>query len=255
MPHLIRYLLPLLLLTQIAEASDMMWDVEELKDAREELSLRDDRTYRVHEDQIMLRDYQGVIKWRLPISQVRLMYSVLQQIEAVAEADASLYVIEGHEPNAAAAYREARPSVMVNFGLIDLIGHEADQWAALIGHEIAHLKLDHGSKNRKRSLPLSLLNNAVRIATPDPLVQIGSDFVTGALNAHYSRDQERESDYLGVIWAVQAGHDPYGAVRMHENMLARQGARLQIPFLNSHPSSKKRVRTLGELAARLGGTP
>ena len=32
-------------------------------------------------------------------------------------------------------------------------------------------------------------------------------------NTKYSRDNEREADYLGAIWAVEAGYDPQGAVR------------------------------------------
>ena len=31
------------------------------------------------------------------------------------------------------------------------------------------------------------------------------------------RDQERDADYLGMIWAIEAGYDPEGHLRLEEN--------------------------------------
>ena len=36
--------------------------------------------------------------------------------------------------------------------MIDMIGHNMSQWAALIGHEVAHLTLDHTGKQVDRSI-------------------------------------------------------------------------------------------------------
>ena len=66
----------------------------------------------------------------------------------------------------------------------------------------------------------------------------------------FSRDQERASDYLGAIWAIESGYDAWGASRFHERLLRANGNH-GIPFLQSHPTSKERVRTLSEMAVRL----
>ena len=104
--------------------------------------------------------------------------------------------------------------------------------AALIGHELAHIKLKHGEISKKN------------IA----LIQ-GKDF--SAANTRYSRDNERDADYLGVIWAVEAGYNPDGAVALQE-ALYKVFKRTNISGFNvSHPSTIERLTILKSLARRL----
>ena len=116
----------------------------------------------------------------------------------------------------------------INFGMLDLLGLDVHMAAALIGHELGHLKLDHGKdhKNRRRT-----------------------DMQTAA-NTKYSRDNEREADYLGAIWAVEAGYDPQGAVRLQE-LVYKKTKHLSGGFSGSHPSSIERITKLKSLARRL----
>lgn len=239
-------MLPLLIATlvftatfshQVSAAAAEIWDVEHL--------LRDNR------DRIALRNRRGsMLKW-INRNDLVVIDRVWSDIESASELDATLHLIAGDQPNAHAGIVNGRQTVMINLAMFDMVGRDRDQWAALFGHELAHLKLNHIGQASKRKLPLTLIDMAVKLATPDPVARGASDLVTSAIDSKYSRDHERESDYLGAIWAVEQGYDPAGAVRLHSE-LKRRSVSFGIPFLDSHPSSDERIAKLTELAERLG---
>jgi predicted Zn-dependent protease len=80
--------------------------------------------------------------------------------------------------------------------------------------------------------------------------QYGTQLLSELIDTKFSRDQERQSDYLGVIWALESDFSPYGAVSLHTRFLNYKGDK-GITFLSSHPSSEERIRTLTETAERL----
>ena len=88
-------------------------------------------------------------------------------------------------------------------------------------------------------------------AIKDPSLRNLADMAFQAYETKFSRDAERESDYLGVIWAVESGYDPMGAVHLHEGFQNRSGGH-PVPFLSTHPTSSERIRTLQRLANDLG---
>src|SRR5690606_37900230 len=67
------------------------------------------------------------------------------------------------------------------------------------------------------------------------------------------RDEERDADREGFKYAVEAGYDPRGAVRLWEKMQARSSG-FAIPFLNTHPVTKERVETMKTLVATVSET-
>lgn len=226
-----------------ADAPSRVWDVEYLAG--------DYLNPMVYSDEIFIRDQRDHVVKRCTSKQIETMLEVMNKIEAAGEISVRFYIVEGHKPNAFATYHEDEASVFVNFGMMDLIQADADQWGALLGHEVAHLKLEHSEKGRKRSLPLTVLRSAANMLTKTPAAQVAGQVLTTGISTKFSRDQERQSDYLGVIWAIEAGFDPYAAAALHREM-SRQSFKLNIPFIFTHPSDKERIARLTELADRLG---
>lgn len=219
--HAIRLpvLLTMLLFHQgIAAAEPMAWKVRELIQAPM--------------DSIELRDQRGWAIRTLEVRQLVYLYAVMSAIEEAAEIAAELYVTAGDNPNAFAGQgKDGENIVGINFGMLDLIGNDVHAAAAILGHELAHQKLNHGADLKKaQTLP--------------------SGSVFSAAQTKYSRDNEREADYLGMIWAIEAGYDPEGAVRVHERLYQlskTQGG----SFGGSHPSSIERITVLKSLVRRL----
>ena len=201
---------------------------------------------------IILKSYRSSRPIKIEIELARTISNTFHNISKAAELDARLLLIHGSAPNALAGPINGIKTVAVNFPMISMVGYDSDQWAALLGHELAHLKLGHFEKNLMRKIPLMVLQEIVRNKTADPAVHLGTDLLARMVDTHFSRDQERESDYLGAIWAVEAGYSAFGAAELHRRLLHETGGgSLILPFLRSHPSSSERIETLNGLAERL----
>jgi Zn-dependent protease with chaperone function len=219
-----------------AADTSQIWEVNEL--------------LKTKSDYVVLRNQQGAILKRLERKQLRIIRKAMSDIESAAERKALLTIVKGDRPNASAGRVEGRDTVLINFAMLDMIGNDRDAWAALLGHEIAHLKLNHGRQARKRRIPLKLAELTVRASTDNRWSQTAAGLASTAIDTKFSRDHERESDYLGLIWAVEKGYDPHGAVTL-QTELSKLSKGLTIPFLQSHPSSKERIQKLSRLANKL----
>ncbi len=186
-------------------------------------------------EKVELRGPNNKVFGTVETKQMLLVYSAMTAIMEIAELNAELFVVEGKAPNAFATIgldeqKNEQNVIGFTFGMLDMIGMDVDAAAAIIGHELAHLKLKH-IEERKEAIKNS------------------STTTFSASSTKYTRDNERESDYLGAIWAVEAGYDPGGAVRVHEKLYKL--SKRQVGFSGSHPSSIERITILKSLVRRL----
>jgi predicted Zn-dependent protease len=201
---------------------------------------------------IALKDKKGRVLKRVSSSQINLINKVFNDIASVSELDARLILVSGNQPNAFAGPIGGRRTVGVNFGMLDMLDSNASEWAAVLGHEMAHLKLDHYKAGLKRKIPLQILSAVIRSKTDHYETIRDADIVMKLVDTKFSRDQERSSDYLGAIWAVESGYNVWGSVKAHEK-LRNYSSNSTLPFFRTHPTGRERVKTLTGLAERLGG--
>ena len=164
---------------------------------------------------------------------------VHQKIDAVSGISTKLFLCAAPEPNAFAWYKSGG-NVALTTGMHHLIKNDWHVYAALLGHENAHLVKKHGKQRQKREIGLHLGKAALE-SVLDGKGGIASDVLHigfSAVGASYSRDEEREADKVGVIYAHCAGFSPDGALRLHRKLDSAGN------FLSSHPSSRQRIRKL-----------
>jgi predicted Zn-dependent protease len=113
--------------------------------------------------------------------------------------------------------------IFVFTGLLQFVGDNDDQLAAVLAHEIAHALAHHGSE---------------RIAREQ---EGGSTF----RRLSYDRMQESEADHIGIFIMTFAGYDPAQAVAFWEKMLRRHDGGPP-EFLSDHPSDEHRVQAIRE---------
>ncbi|MGR8946649.1 MAG: M48 family metalloprotease [Gammaproteobacteria bacterium] len=216
------------------------WDIREL--ARADAAI------------IELRTTDNRLIEKISTTQMRILHAVKTSIVKVAETDTKLIIVDGAQPNAFAGKEKNAGNIIgINFAMLEIIGLDVHAAAALIGHEIAHLKLKHGEKKSRSELRSAVLEAAGGVALSSlgvPLGQTISSIGITAIETEYSRDAEREADYLGAIWAVEAGYEAVGAVRLHE-AIQKSARSTGAPFLSTHPSGPERIKTLRGLANRL----
>lgn len=201
-------------------------------------------------DRIRLQEQNGKFYAEVKRSSIRRFIAAKERIESSAGPIRATYFIDAEEkPNAFATYSNGQPMIAINVGMLRLLDEDEEAYAALVGHELAHLYLKHPEKYAERNglkqVGSALLGFALGYAGV-PAGGTIADVATTAISTVYSRDDERDSDELGMKFMLQAGFDPYGAVRMQEKLASAGG--ISIPFLSSHPSGDERVANMRKLA-------
>lgn len=151
------------------------------------------------------------------------------------------------QDNSANAFCMPGGKIVVYEGLLPITQNES-ALAIVLGHEIAHAVAKHSaeqiSKQMKQQYGSQILgavlsgagvsSNTTSIA--QGVFGLGSKFS----NLHYSRQNESEADYMGLVFAAMAGYDPNVAVSFWQRMAASSTSTTPA-FLSDHPSDAKRI--------------
>jgi predicted Zn-dependent protease len=142
----------------------------------------------------------------------------------------------------------------VNSGLI-LAADEEAELAGVMGHEIAHVCARHGTRNATKeqiaewaSIPLIMLGpggwagygiyEGLQMAIPIGFLK-------------FSRDAEREADYLGLQYMYKSGYDPNAFVSFFEKIEAmekRQPGTIPKIFADHPPTPDRMAAAQKEIA-------
>ena len=124
--------------------------------------------------------------------------------------------------------------------------------ASVMGHEIAHAVAKHSVERASRSVLLNTSTQLFDIFSGGKLSQVnrvtGMNTVgllsqIGIMNP-FSRTQETEADYLGMIFASLSGYDIRETKKLWERMKEANKGKEPSQFMSTHPSSSKRIEDL-----------
>ncbi len=161
--------------------------------------------------------------------------------------DFRFFVVKSEEIN---AFAGPGGNIFVYTGLIRAM-KEADQLAAVVGHEIAHVSSRHISERIAQSSKLNYASLLGMLAG----VLIGGE-ASGAVMAGtmaavqqkmlgYSRDAERQADQAGFIITAKSGFDP---AAIKEALITLQqghwGGSEIPPYLLTHPVGPERISNI-----------
>lgn len=133
------------------------------------------------------------------------------------------------------------------------VAAEADQLAAVIGHEIGHIQAEHSQERLSafaaKQFGLQLVSVALQLGDVRYANEIAALLGAGVefgLVLPYSRRQELEADRLGLFGMAQARFDPRAAVELWQRMDRFAGQRAPA-FLSTHPAPQARIEALERL--------
>jgi beta-barrel assembly-enhancing protease len=139
--------------------------------------------------------------------------------------------------------------VFITEGLLGLLKSEAEV-AAVLGHEIGHVIARHSSERLAKEQLTSGLIGAAVVGTGDySTAQIGQ-LVGGMINMRYGREDELESDALGIRVMAEAGYDPRAMIRVMEVLAKASGGSRQPEFFSTHPAPENRAARIKEAIAK-----
>lgn len=139
--------------------------------------------------------------------------------------------------------------IVVYEGLLPYTQNETSL-AIVLGHEIAHAVAKHSAeqltKHQNQQIGTNILGNVLNQTVGNGVGNVASA-VAGQYfsfrNLKYSRDNETEADYMGLIFAAMAGYDPREAIPFWKRM-QQGGSSNQSDIFSDHPSDAKRIAAL-----------
>ncbi|MBB6611851.1 M48 family metalloprotease [Pontibacter sp. Tf4] len=136
-------------------------------------------------------------------------------------------------------------------GIMAHFNNEA-QFAGVLGHEIGHIAARHSAQQQSKAVLSQVGLIAGMILVPE-LAQFGNEAMQGLslLFLKFGRDDERESDRLGVEYSTKIGYDADEMADFFLTLKRKQEESGQaIPeFMSTHPDPGNRYTTVHELAA------
>ena len=141
--------------------------------------------------------------------------------------------------------------VVVYTGLLPLTLSESGL-ATVLGHEISHAVARHGSERMSSQMLLQLGSTALSSAMATKPAETRNIVMTAfgigtqvGVVLPFSRDNEYEADYMGLIFMAMAGYDPNESIPFWERM-SKQGGQKPPEFLSTHPVDANRIARLKE---------
>lgn len=160
-----------------------------------------------------------------------------------------IQVFNDNSPN---AFALPGRKIGVHTGMIQL-AQNAEQLAAVIGHEIGHVQAKHGAERVSLNMASQTAQQVTAIAVD------GTEYEAAAIAAigigaqygvvlPYSRTHESEADFMGLKIMAKAGFNPQQSVALWRTM-AKAGGAKSPEFMSTHPSNNSRIENLSKQMA------
>ncbi|MFD0799223.1 M48 family metalloprotease [Maribacter chungangensis] len=118
------------------------------------------------------------------------------------------------------------------------------QLAGVLGHEIGHVIGRHSAERIADSQTWQTATMGATVGVGD----LGS--IVGGIGQNTllknGRDDELESDELGVLFMIQSGYDPYEMIKVMEILKAAGGPNRAPEFQSTHPDPENRIEKIKE---------
>lgn len=147
-----------------------------------------------------------------------------------------------NDPNTINAFALPGGQIFITSGLLSRLKSE-DQLAGVLGHEVGHVVARHSAEKLAQMELAQGLTGAVTMATYDPSNPNSgyiAQMVSNMLQMKYGREQELESDDLGVRFMVQSGYNPEQLVEVMEILKQAAGPNRVPEFQSTHPDPENR---------------
>lgn len=147
--------------------------------------------------------------------------------------------------------------IFITEGLARRLRGEAEL-AGVLGHEVGHVIERHAAEHLAKAQLLQGLGGAAVIAAYDPdrpgssqQHQVLAAAMSQLLNMKFGRDDELESDRIGVQLMADSGYDPRGMLRVMQVLAEAGRSRGQSPeFFSTHPNPENRLQRIKEMIER-----
>ena len=145
--------------------------------------------------------------------------------------------------------------MFINTGLLRAVDNEA-QLAGVMGHEMSHVILRHGtsqaSKSKLIELPAVLGSQVAGGSLVGQLAQMGIGLGANSVLLKFPRSAESQADLMGSHLMAEAGYNPIEMARFFEKLNAEGGSKTP-QFFSDHPNPDNRETAIEQEIQKLPG--
>ena len=200
----------------------------------------------------------GVVDWKSD-GDAELVARVGHKI--VAESDAAkspyrdtfnFYLLD--DRNTVNAFALPGGQIFITRALYDRLANEA-QVAGVLGHEIGHVVGRHSAAQMAKSqLGASIVTGLAVWASGEDGAGRYAGMVSAVANQmaqlSYGREDEHQSDSLGLRYMAQAGYDPSAMLEVMRILKDAAGGGRQPEWMSSHPLPDNRIKDIEQYLAQ-----
>jgi predicted Zn-dependent protease len=150
--------------------------------------------------------------------------------------------------------------VFITRALFDQLQTEGEL-AGVLGHEIGHVVARHSAEHIAKAQLTEGLTGAAVLATYDPenpatasTAQVAA-LIGQLINLKFGRDDELESDFLGVCFINDTGYDPSELITVMEILAASRQGNQPPEFFSTHPNPENRIQRIQAAIQNLDACP
>lgn len=150
--------------------------------------------------------------------------------------------------------------IFITRALFDRLNQEGEL-AGVLGHEVAHVVARHSAEQIAKARLTEGLTGAAVIASYDPndpssmrTAQVAM-LVGQLINLKYGREDELESDYLGVCFMEDAGYDPNQLIALMQILQEASQGNQPPEFMSTHPDPGNRIERIQQIIQDTSGCP
>ena len=128
-----------------------------------------------------------------------------------------------------------------------------DQLAGVLGHEMGHVVGRHSNEQMANTQLWSGLAHGLGVLFSDGQNNSGAQIAQMVAQykvMKFSRDDESESDALGVRFMMQAGYDPEALIGVMQILAEVSGGANSSDFMSSHPNPANRMEHIRDVIAK-----
>lgn len=115
-----------------------------------------------------------------------------------------------------------------------------DQLAGVLGHEVGHVIARHSAQQMAKQELSQGIAGAAGVAGGDANSAYYAQVVANMVNMKYGREDELESDELGVRFMIEAGYKPEALIGVMDILESASGGSNVPEFQSTHPSPENR---------------
>lgn len=200
-------------------------------------------------DQMGLQTFSA-LKRQKPISRNPQFNSLTHCVaNALTQQTGGKWEVVVFQDNSFNAFALPGNKIGVHTGLLQMVGGNQNQLAAVIGHEIGHVLAHHSNERASQQMAMQqgmgILKQTTLGQSPTTLGLLGLGAQYGVLMP-FSRTQENEADVIGQELMAKAGFDPRQSVALWEKMANTAKGQQPAEFMSTHPSDATRIQNLSQ---------